>query len=218
MRNPLGCCTFAAMNLPSKWMEEAVDQMASLPGIGKKTALRLVLAMMNKSDDETQRFADAFVNLKANVKSCKNCHNLSDSDICSVCSNPKRDAGVICVVEDIRDVMAIEATGEYVGHFHVLGGIISPMDGIAPADLNIETLIQRAHDEDCREVIFALSTTMEGETTSFFLSRKLKEANVQLSTIARGVSIGDELQYADEVTLARSIHHRMPYENSMNRK
>ena len=167
------------MNLPSKWMEEAVDQMASLPGIGKKTALRLVLSMMKKSEDETQRFSDAFVNLKANVKACNNCHNLSDSDICSICSNPKRDAGVICVVEDIRDVMAIEATGEYVGHYHVLGGIISPMDGIAPADLNIETLVQRAQDDECREIIFALSTTMEGETTSFFLSRKLKESNAR---------------------------------------
>lgn len=214
---PLGCCTFDRMNLPSKWIEEAVDQMSSLPGIGKKTALRLVLSMLKRSDDEVDRFSNSFRQLKENIKECETCHNLSDYAKCGICSDPRRDEDVICVVEDIRDVMAIESTAEYKGVYHVLGGIISPMDGVSPADLNIKSLIERMEDSEVKEVIFALSTNMEGETTAFFLYKKLATFNVTLSAIARGVSIGDELQYADELTLARSIAQRTPYETAIKR-
>ncbi|MGB0424980.1 MAG: recombination mediator RecR [Flavobacteriales bacterium] len=205
------------MNLPSKWIEEAVDQMSSLPGIGKKTALRLVLSMMKRSEDEVERFSNSFKQLRDNIKECSVCHNLSDFEKCGICQDPRRDEEVICVVEDIRDVMAIESTSEFKGVFHVLGGIISPMDGVSPADLNIVSLIQRVENSSVKEVIFALSTNMEGETTAFFLYKKLAKFNVTLSAIARGISIGDELQYADEVTLARSIAQRTPYETAIKR-
>jgi len=214
---PLGCCTFGPMNLPSKWIEEAVDQMSSLPGIGKKTALRLVLSMMKRSEDEMERFSNSFKQLKENIKECVVCHNLSDHPTCGICSDPRRDKQLICVVEDIRDVMAIESTSEFKGVYHVLGGVISPMDGVSPADLNIASLIRRVEGSEIREIIFALSTNMEGETTSFFLYKKLSAFNVTLSAIARGISIGDELQYADEVTLARSIAQRTPYETAIKR-
>lgn len=214
---PLGCCTFDLMNLPSKWIEEAVDQMSSLPGIGKKTALRLVLSMMKRSEDEVERFSNSFKQLRDNIKECSICHNLSDHEKCGICRDPRRDEELICVVEDIRDVMAIESTSEFKGVYHVLGGIISPMDGVSPADLNIASLIQRMEDSQVKEVIFALSTNMEGETTAFFLYKKLAKFDVTLSAIARGISIGDELQYADEVTLARSIAQRTPYETAIKR-
>ncbi len=205
------------MNLPSKLLEEAVDQMASLPGIGRKTALRLVLRLLRRNKEEVQRFANAFIKLKEEIKECKVCHNLSDSDCCSICNDVRRDDSTICVVEDIRDILAIEGTGQYKGKYHVLGGIISPMDGIGPQDLNIDTLIGRVRDQNIAEVVFALSTTMEGETTSFYLYRKLQVFELKISAIARGVAIGDELQYADEVTLGRSIQNRLPFESTLSR-
>lgn len=213
----MDCRTFDPMNLPSRLIEEAVDQMATLPGIGRKTALRLVLNMLKRSPEEVERFAGAFVKLKENIRACATCHNLSDNEVCSVCSDPRRDHSLICVVEDIRDLMAIEFTEQFRGVYHVLGGIISPMDGIGPADLHIDTLVTRAQNEEVKEVVFALSTTMEGETTCFYLYKKLAPTGVQVSSIARGVAIGDELQYTDEVTLGRSIMQRQPYENSINR-
>jgi len=205
------------MNLPSKLLEEAVDQMASLPGIGRKTALRLVLRLLRRNKEEVQRFTNAFIKLKEEIKECKVCNNLSDSDCCSICNDVRRDDSTICVVEDIRDILAIEATGQYKGKYHVLGGIISPMDGIGPQDLNIDTLIGRVRDQNIAEVVFALSTTMEGETTSFYLYRKLQAFELKISAIARGVAIGDELQYADEVTLGRSIQNRLPFESTLSR-
>ncbi len=214
---PLCCCTFDRMNLPSKWIEAAVDQMSSLPGIGKKTALRLVLSLLNRSEDEVERFARSMTQMKEKVHECSTCHHFSDEEHCAVCSSPKRNSRLICVVEDSRDVMAIEATQQYPGVYHVLGGIISPMDGLGPADLNIASLIQRVQSGEVDEIIFALSTTMEGETTAFFLYKKLSAFDVTLSAIARGVAIGDEIQYADELTLARSIAQRTPYENAIKR-
>lgn len=199
------------MKIPSKHIENAVDQMASLPGIGRRTALRLVLQLMNRSEDEVANFSSAFMEMKQNARKCKVCGNVSDQEICSICSDPKRDHGLICVVEDIRDVLAIEATETYRGVYHVLGGIISPMDGIGPSDLNIASLIERAQQPDIYEVIFALSATMEGDTTNFYLYRKLKEFNVSISSISRGVAVGSELQYADEVTLSRSLINRQPF-------
>ena len=211
------CRTFDLMNLPSRLIEEAVDQMATLPGIGRKTALRLVLNMLKRSPEEVERFARSFVNLKENIKECQDCHNLSDTEICAICSDPRRDGSFICVVENIRDLMAIEFTEQFRGVYHVLGGIISPMDGIGHADLHVDSLVQRVSTNEVKEVVFALSTTMEGETTSFYLYKKLNPSGVQVSSIARGVAIGDELQYTDEVTLGRSIMQRQPYENSLNR-
>ncbi len=205
------------MNLPSKLLEEAVDQMASLPGIGRKTALRLVLRLLRRNKEEVQRFAQAFIKLKEEIKECKVCHNLSDSECCSICNDVRRDDSTICVVEDIRDILAIEGTGQYKGKYHVLGGIISPMDGIGPQDLNIDSLIGRIRDNSIAEVVFALSTTMEGETTAFYLYRKMQAFELKISAIARGVAIGDELQYADEVTLGRSIQNRLPFESTLSR-
>ena len=186
--------------------------MASLPGIGRRTALRLVLQMMNRSEEEIKSFSDAFVEMKENVQHCSVCGNISDSPVCGICSNPTRDHSTVCVVEDIRDVLAIESTESYKGVYHVLGGIISPMDGIGPADLNIESLIKRVEGEDIHEIIFALSATMEGDTTNFYLYKKLKDAQVAISVLSRGVAIGSELQYADEVTLSRSLVNRQPFE------
>lgn len=217
MVNPLCCCTFDRMNLPSKWIEAAVDQMSSLPGIGKKTALRLVLSLLHRSEDEVERFARSMVQMKEKVHECKTCHHFSDEEECAVCQAPKRQKNIICVVEDSRDVMAIEATQQYQGVYHVLGGIISPMDGVGPADLHIASLLDRVKSGEVTEVIFALSTTMEGETTAFFLYKKLSAFDLTLSAIARGVAIGDEIQYADELTLARSIAQRTPYENAIKR-
>lgn len=186
--------------------------MSSLPGIGRRTALRLVLQLMNRSEEEIRAFSEAFIEMKENVKKCKTCGNVSDQEICSICLNEKRDQSLICVVEDIRDVLAIEATESYNGVYHVLGGIISPMDGIGPSDLNIPTLLERVRSGEISEVVFALSPTMEGDTTNFFLYKKLKEFGVTISTISRGVAVGAELQYADEVTLSRSLINRHPFE------
>ena len=200
------------MKIPSKHIETAVNQIASLPGIGRRTALRLVLNLMNRSEEEIRDFADAFVQMKKHTKKCSVCGNISDMPICSICSSDKRDHSTICVVEDIRDVLAIESTDSYKGVYHVLGGIISPMDGIGPSDLNINALIERVQTKSVNEVIFALSATMEGDTTNFFIFKKLKEFNVAISTLSRGVAIGSELQYADEITLSRSLLNRQPFE------
>ena len=205
------------MNISSRLIEEAADQMASLPGIGKKTALRLVLHLLKRSPEDVKRFAEAMVDMKGNIKECKTCYNLSDQEVCSICKNPARDHGLVCIVEDIRDVMAIENTGQYQGVYHVLGGIISPMDGIGPADLNIDPLLNRIASGSVREIVMALSTTMEGETTGFYLYKKIAAQDVKVTAIARGIGVGDELEYTDEATLARSIRNRTPYENSLSR-
>lgn len=199
------------MNIPSKYIENAVDQIASLPGIGRRTALRLVLQLMNRSKDEIEDFSKAFTEMKENVKKCTGCGNVSDLEVCSICSDIRRDHTIVCVVEDVRDVLALEATESYKGVYHVLGGIISPMDGIGPSDLNIKALVERVEKEDISEIIFALSATMEGETTNFFLYRKLKDLGVPISSLSQGVAVGSELQYADEVTLSRSLINRQPY-------
>ena len=186
--------------------------MSSLPGIGRRTALRLVLQLMNRSEEEIRMFSEAFTEMKANVKKCTCCGNVSDQDVCSICVNEKRDHSIVCVVEDIRDVLAIEATESYIGVYHVLGGIISPMDGVGPSDLNIPALVERVRTGEIKEVVFALSPTMEGDTTNFFLYKKLREFSIAISTISRGVAVGSELQYADEVTLSRSLINRHPFE------
>jgi len=203
------------MNFPSKLIEKAVEQFAKLPGLGRKTALRLTLYLLQMDKEEVNRFGQAFIDLRNNINYCSDCHNISDLEVCDICANPVRDEGLLCVVEDIRDVMAIENTHQFKGKYHVLGGIISPMDGIGPSDLNIESLVQKVQNGAVKEVIMALSTTMEGDTTNFYIFKKLKDTNVKLSVIARGISIGDELEYADEVTLGRSILNRTPYENSL---
>ncbi len=196
-------------------LQAAVEEFSRLPGIGKKTALRLVLHLLKQDQQAVARFSDAMLRLRQEVVYCRQCHNISDQDLCEICRSPRRDTSLICVVEDLRDVIAIENTGQYHGMFHVLGGIISPMDGIGPSDLNIDSLIERIarQKDDIKEVILALSTTMEGDTTNFFLFRKIKPYEVKVSVIARGIAIGDELEYADEVTLGRSIINRTPYEN-----
>lgn len=199
------------MKIPSKYIENAVEQLSSLPGIGKRTALRLVLQLMNRSELEIRQFSDAFIDMKLNVVHCQSCGNVSDSIICSICSDEKRDHATICVVEDIRDVLAIEATQTYKGIYHVLGGIISPMDGVGPMDLNIQPLIDKARENKIKEVIFALSPTMEGDTTNFYLYKKIKEFEIEVTTLSRGVSVGSELQYADELTLGRSLINRQPF-------
>ena len=204
------------MNYSSKLLEKAVEEFAKLPGIGKKTALRLVLNLLNREVDDVTRFATAITSLREEIRFCKKCHNISDVEICQLCSNPSRDNSILCVVEDIRDVMAIENTQQYRGLYHVLGGVISPMDGIGPQHLNIESLIDKVNSGEVKEIIFALSTTMEGDTTNFYIFKKLKETSVKVSTIARGIAFGDELEYADEITLGRSIANRLPYESSIN--
>lgn len=201
--------------IPSRYIENAVNEVASLPGVGRKTALRYVLDLLGRSEDEVERFTSAINDLRKNIKLCATCKNVSDAEICSICSNPSRDRSCICVVEDIRDVMALEATHQYKGLYHVLGGKISPMDGIGPGDLHIASLQDRLKSGEVKEVIFALSSTMEGDTTAYFIFRKMDPAhNIIVSTLSRGVAIGDELQYADEVTLGRSILHRMPYDKA----
>tara|TARA_B100000900_G_scaffold407798_1_gene421030 strand:+ start:166 stop:783 length:618 start_codon:yes stop_codon:yes gene_type:complete len=204
------------MNYSSKLLEKAVEEFAKLPGIGKKTALRLVLNLLNREVDDVTRFATAITSLREEIRFCKKCHNISDIEICQLCSNPSRDNSTLCVVEDIRDVMAIENTQQYRGLYHVLGGVISPMDGIGPQHLNIESLTDKVNSGEVKEIIFALSTTMEGDTTNFYIFKKLKETSVKVSTIARGIAFGDELEYADEITLGRSIANRLPYESSIN--
>ena len=202
------------MELPSKHIAEAVEQFSSLPGIGRKTALRLALHLLKQNPREVERFAGSFINMRNNVLFCKSCHNISDNEICNVCGNPKRNKQLICVVEDMRDVIAIENTRQFYGIYHVLGGIISPIDGIGPADLNIDSLLEKVRLGDIREIVLALSTTMEGDTTNFYLFKRLKDFNIAISTIARGVAIGDDLEYTDELTLGKSILNRIPYESS----
>lgn len=196
---------------PSALLEKAVGEFAKLPGIGKKTAMRLVLHLLRQESSVVEAFGNAIVTLKREVKYCKVCHNISDTDTCQLCSNPLRDASIVCVVENIRDVMAVEATQQFKGLYHVLGGVISPMDGVGPSDLQIESLVKRVEEGSVKEVILALSSTMEGDTTNFYIFRKLAKANVKLSVIARGISIGDELEYTDEVTLGRSIVNRTTF-------
>lgn len=196
---------------PSTLLEHAVNELASLPGIGRKTALRLALYMLRRDPSYTERFSAALLTLRREVKYCKVCHNLCDEEICSICANPTRDHSLVCVVENIKEVMAIENTGQFRGVYHVLGGIISPMEGIGPNDLEIESLVKRVAEREVKEVILALSTTMEGDTTNFFLYRKLSPLGVRISVIARGVAIGDEIEYADEVTLGRSIVDRTEF-------
>ena len=200
---------------PSRLLENAVNEFAKLPGIGRKSALRLVLHLLKQEVNEVETFANSLIQLRSEVKHCKVCHNISDTDICNICSNPSRNAAFICVVENIKDVMAIENTHQFSGLYHVLGGIISPMDGIGPSDLEVESLVNRVKEGSVEEIVLALSTTMEGDTTNFFIYKKLKNQNVKISTLARGVSIGDELEYTDEVTLGRSLVNRMNFEDSI---
>ena len=198
---------------PSQLLERAVEAFSQLPGVGRKTALRLVLHLLRQSTEDVDSFADAVIRVKHDVKYCKVCHNISDNEVCSICSDPRRDASVVCVVENIQDVMAIENTQQFHGLYHVLGGIISPMDGIGPHDLEIESLVERVEEGTVKEIILALASTMEGDTTNCYISRKLKDTGVKLSVIARGISVGDELEYTDEVTLGRSILNRTPFES-----
>lgn len=206
------------MNIPSKHLEDLVDHFSSLPGIGKKTALRLVLNLLKRDEDEIKMFAHSLDNLYQNITSCKICANISDSDICGICSQNSRKHNLICVVEDIRDIMAIESTEQYFGVFHVLGGVISPMEGIGPADLNISTLIDRVEKEEVTEVILALNSSMEGDTTNFYLYRKLADCGVKITTLSRGVAVGTELHYTDELTLGRSIVNRLPFDLDFSKK
>jgi recombination protein RecR len=201
-------------NLPSKLLEDAVNEFAKLPGIGRKSALRLVLFLLNKDAEDVNTFGNAIIELRKNIKHCRVCNNISDHEICPICSNNNRDYSVICVVESVRDIMAIENTHQYKGLYHVLGGIISPMDGIGPADLNINSLEKRVEKGDVNELILALSATMEGDTTNFYLYKKFNDNPVKITTLSRGVSIGDELEYTDELTLGRSILQRLPFEPS----
>ncbi len=203
------------MEFSSKLLENAVYEMSQLPGIGKRTALRLVLHLLRRPKEQTIGLANALVNLKEHIKLCKNCHNISDVEVCAICSNPGRDESLVCVVEDIRDVMAIENTGQFLGQYHVLGGKISPMEGVGPQDLSIHSLVDKARQGKIKELIFALSSTMEGDTTNFYIYRQLEGLGIKTSTIARGIAVGDELEYADEVTLGRSILNRIPFENSL---
>lgn len=203
------------MEFSSKLLENAVYEMSQLPGIGKRTALRLVLHLLKQPEERTELMAHALLKLKTEVNFCRNCHNISDTEVCEICANPKRDETMVCVVEDIRDVMAIENTSQYNGLYHVLGGKISPMEGVGPQDLNIPSLIKKVKDGTVKELILALSSTMEGDTTNFYIYKQLEGLEVATSTIARGISVGDELEYADEVTLGRSIINRVPFETSI---
>ncbi|MFC4739508.1 recombination mediator RecR [Flavobacterium ponti] len=203
------------MELSSKKLEKAVNEMAQLPGIGKRTALRLVLHLLKQPKEQTQFLAEALQNMREEIKFCNNCNTLSDNDICEICANPKRDKSIICVVEDIRDVMAIENTGLYKGLYHVLGGRISPIDGIGPSQLSIFPIVEKVKAGEVKELIFALSSTMEGDTTNFYIYKQIQEYSINVSTIARGIAIGDELEYTDEVTLGRSLLHRIPFEMSI---
>ena len=197
---------------PSQLLEKAVSEFSRLPGIGRKTALRLVLHLLRQPSEDVEQFASAVTRMKEEVKYCRVCHNISDTDVCPICSDQRRDVSVICVVENIQDVMAIENTQQYHGLYHVLGGIISPMDGIGPSDIEIASLVERVEAGGIQEVILALSSTMEGDTTNFYISRKLEGTGVKLSIIARGISVGDELEYTDEVNLGRSILNRTPFD------
>lgn len=202
---------------PSRLLENAVNEFAKLPGIGRKSALRLVLHLLRRDKEEVTAFGESLIQLRSEIKHCKVCHNISDSDVCQICSNPSRNKSVICVVENIRDVMLFENTHQYNGLYHVLGGIISPMDGIGPNELEIGSLIERSQNEDIVEIILALPTTMEGDTTNFYIFRKLKDKPVKVTTLARGVAVGDDLEYTDEITLGRSLTNRVLYESSVGK-
>lgn len=202
------------MNFSSTLIEEAVMAFATLPGIGKKTALRLVLHLMNQPTQASEQFSEAIVKMRRNIKHCTICHNVADTEVCTICTSPKRNGQVVCIVETIRDVMAIEATGQFNGVYHVLGGVISPIEGVGPDDLNIDSLEKRIKEKKIKEVIMAISPTIEGDTTIFYISKKIKDSGVKISTIARGISFGGELEYADELTLGRSIATRLPYQNT----
>jgi len=203
------------MNFSSKLLENAVDEMSQLPGIGKRTALRLVLFLLNQPNSQTVKLSRSLLDLVEGVILCKNCHNISDSELCEICSNIKRNQSIISVVEDIRDVMAIESTGQFNGVYHVLGGKISPIEGVGPNQLNINSLIEKVNSSDVSELIFALSATMEGDTTNFYIYKQIEGLKINITTIARGVSVGNELEFTDEVTLGRSIIKRIPFENSI---
>lgn len=196
---------------PSRLLENAVNEFASLPGIGRKTAFRLVMNLLRRNPEEVKRFGESIIKLRAEIRYCKICHNISDTEICNICNDPKRDRSIICVVENIQDVMAIENTHQYRGLYHVLGGIISPIDGTGPTDLKIDSLEEKVKSGEINEVILALSTTMEGDTTNFYLYKRLIKYNPVITTLARGVAIGDELEYTDEITLGRAINNRNPY-------
>lgn len=200
---------------PSLLLENAVNELSRLPGIGPKTAMRLALFLLKEKKEDVNKFAESIRLLREEIRYCKECYNISDADVCSICSNPRRDHSLVCVVESVRDVMAIENTQQYGGVYHVLGGVISPMDGIGPDDLNIAPLIDKVRTGGVKEVVFALSATMEGDTTNFYIYRKISDCSVKITTIARGVAIGDELAYADEVTLGRSLVNRLPFENTL---
>lgn len=206
------------MEFSSKILERAVNEMAQLPGIGKRTALRLVLHLLKQPEERTAFLTQALSEMRTDIKLCLNCHNISDEDVCALCANQNRDHRLICVVEDVRDVMAIENTSQFKGIYHVLGGKISPIDGIGPSQLTIKSLVDKVNGGNVRELIFALSATMEGDTTNFYIFKQLKSDQLITSTIARGIAVGDELEYADEVTLGRSIVHRVPFEHSFKNK
>lgn len=203
------------MNFPSKLLEDAVNEFAALPGIGRRTALRLVLHLLKENNETVEKFGSTIIKMRNEIRFCKKCHNISDHDLCNICQSPKRNEDIICVVEDLRDVIAIENTGQYNGLYHILGGIISPIDGIGPDDLNIESLVQRCNEENVNEIIMAVSPNIEGDTTIFYLSKKISRLSreIKITMIARGVAFGGELEYTDELTLARSIATRIPYEN-----
>ncbi|SDL52448.1 DNA replication and repair protein RecR [Salinimicrobium catena] len=203
------------MEFSSKLLEEAVNEMSQLPGIGRRTALRLVLHLLKQPESQTVALSKSLVDLKTEVKFCKNCHNISDTELCEICANKSRQSEIVCVVEDIRDVMAIENTSQYRGLYHVLGGKINPMEGVGPSQLTIKSLVDKARSGEVKEIIFALSSTLEGDTTNFYIFKQLEGLDIRTSTIARGISVGDELEYADEVTLGRSITNRIPFENSL---
>jgi recombination protein RecR len=199
----------------SKLVEEAVSELSKLPGIGKRTAMRLALHLLKQEVSFSERLGNSIISMRNNIQFCQRCHNISDQEVCEICSNPRRNEKLLCVVEDIRDVMAIENTGQYQGLYHVLGGLISPMDGVSPSDLTIDKLTMRIKEEEVEEIILALSATVEGDTTNFYIYKQLSEFPLNISTIARGVAIGDEIEFADEITLGRSIIGRLPYESNI---
>ena len=215
MNSSLIIRNFTTMDFSSKLLENAVNEVARLPGIGKRTALRLVLHLLKQPIENTNYLTESLQVLRTDVKSCEKCHNISDTALCEICNNPKRDPTIVCVVEDIRDVMAIENTSQYRGLYHVLGGKISPIEGIGPQNLEIESLIEKVKNNEIKELIFALSSTMEGDTTNFYIFKQIEQYEVTTSSIARGISVGDELEYADEITLGRSIVNRIPFEQSI---
>lgn len=203
------------MEMSSKLLQKAVEEISQLPGIGKRTALRLALHLLKQPQEQSLHLAEAIKKMREEIQFCRKCHNISDVEVCEICANPSRDESLICVVEDVRDVMAIENTGLFKGLYHVLGGKISPIDGIGPGQLNITTLVEKVRTGVVKELIFALSPTMEGDTTNFYIYKQIKDYNIETSTIARGIAVGDELEFADEVTLGRSIMHRVPFESSL---